>query len=289
MITSLLAPLLGVGAALLLAGPARPAPAAAPPASSDPWALEWLIGPPIEAPTRPAPRPSRALAARGQTLYAAACAACHGAAGDGRGPDAAKLAVPPTAFTRGVYKLRSTPAGSIPTDLDLFRTIGRGIHGTPMRPGRALREEERWALVGTLKAFSPRFREERPGPEIRVPPPPRETDALRARGQALYAQLRCAACHGEAGAADGPAAGAYRRAQPERDVRIRDFSRGRFIRGAELPDVFLTLRTGLEGTPMGAYDALADDDLWALAAHVRALVRERPLQTLPPAGPQALR
>jgi len=37
--------------------------------------------------------------ARGATLFAQSCAACHGEAGDGHGPDAGKLDTPPIAFT----------------------------------------------------------------------------------------------------------------------------------------------------------------------------------------------
>jgi mono/diheme cytochrome c family protein len=182
-----------------------------------------------------------------------------------------------------VYKLRSTPTGTIPTDRDLFQTVTRGIHGTPMLPWKQLAEDERWALVYRLKAFSVRFREERPLRPIQVPPSPKETDALRTRGAQLYATLRCAACHGEQGKADGPAAQPYLGAP----VRSRDFSRGRFIRGAEMEDIFLTLRAGIDGTPMGAYDTLRDEEIWALAAYVRSLVRERPLHEFPPARSHA--
>jgi len=197
---------------------------------------------------------------------------------------AARLSVPPTSFLAGVYKLRSTPTGSIPTDEDLFTTVTRGVHGTPMLPWAELHEEERWALVYHLESLSVRFREERPARPVRIPPPPAEDDSLRATGRRLYATLQCAACHGERGKADGPGAEMYRRQGAGRDVRIRDFSRGRFIRGTEMQDIFLTLRVGLEGTPMASYDALADGDLWALAAYVRSLIRERPVQDLPAAG-----
>ena len=54
-----------------------------------------------------------------------------------------------------------------------------------------------------------------------------------------------------------------------------------------MEDLYLTLRTGLDGTPMGAYDALRDDEIWAVAAYVRSLVRERPLHDLPPARTHA--
>jgi mono/diheme cytochrome c family protein len=186
----------------------------------------------------------------------------------------------------GVYKLRSTPTGSIPTDRDLFVTLTRGVHGTPMLPWKALSDDERWALVYQLKSLSVRFREERPARPITVPAPPKEDRALRERGAGLYGQLLCARCHGEEGAGNGVAARVYERTA-DRQVRVRDFTRGRFIRGAEMEDLYLTLRTGLEGTPMAAYDALRDDEIWALAAYVRSLVRERPLHELPPARTHA--
>ena len=131
-----------------------------------------------------------------------------------------------------------------------------------------------------LESLSVRFREERPAHPITVPTPPKENRPLRERGATLYAKLLCARCHGEEGAGNGAAARAYERTG-DRQVRARDFTRGRFIRGAEMEDLYLTLRTGLDGTPMGAYDTLRDDEIWAVAAYVRSLVRERPLYELP--------
>jgi cytochrome c oxidase cbb3-type subunit 2 len=256
------------------------------PPSGQSWDLRWMVGPTSGRPTVPPPRPSERLHAAGRSLYRSRCAGCHGANGNGKGPLAARLAVPPTNFVAGVYKLRSTPPGAIPTDEDLFATLSRGVHGTPMMPWAALTEEQRWALVHQLKSFSVRFREERPPEPVHIPAVPREGEALRRQGAELYARLRCVACHGEEGAGNGPAAKAYE-ATPSRDVRIRDFTRGRFIRGAQMEDIYLTLRTGLEGTPMGAYDALSDEQIWALAAYVRSLVGEWPWYELPPARTHA--
>ena len=139
---------------------------------------------------RKAPTPK--LRALGGKLFEQRCAGCHGGKGDGLGPHAARLPVRPTNFTLGVYKLRSTPTGSIPTDRDLFITLTRGVHGTPMLPWKASSEEERWALVYRLEEFSVRFREERPASPIRVPTPPKEDGALRAwrRGRACGPALQ---------------------------------------------------------------------------------------------------
>jgi mono/diheme cytochrome c family protein len=272
-----------LAASLLLAVPGKPGTSQAP---ADDWDLRWMVAAPAAPPVAPQPRETSALRALGRTLYQQRCAACHGDKGDGAGPHAARLVVPPTSFTRGVYKLRSTPTGSIPTDADLFGALTRGIHGTPMLPWTALSEQERWALVYQLKSFSVRFREERPARPVRVPAPPKEDRQLRERGAELYGKLLCVRCHGEQGAGDGAAARAYAQTF-SRDVRVRDFTRGRFIRGAEMEDIYLTLRVGIEGTPMAAYDTLRDDELWALAAYVRALVRQRPLHDFPAARTHA--
>ena len=272
-----------VGACLLAAAPAKTG--AAPAASGD-WDLRWMVGAPAVTPTPPEPRETPKLRALGRSLYQSRCAGCHGESGDGAGPHAARLPVRTTNFTRGVYKLRSTPTGSLPTDADLFGTLTRGVHGTPMLPWTALSEEERWALVYELKSFSHRFREERPAPPVVVPTPPKEDRALRERGAALYSRMLCVRCHGEEGAGDGAAVRAYEKTFNQ-EVRVRDFTTGRFIRGAEMEDIYLTLRVGIEGTPMAAYDMLRDDEIWALAAYVRALIRQRPLYELPPARTHA--
>jgi mono/diheme cytochrome c family protein len=274
--------------AWLLAGPpggaTTPAESAKPPVD-----LIWLIGRPIDEPLPLPPRPSPRIMGIGRALYASRCAGCHGERGNGDGPFAAGLRVPPTDFSKGMFKLRSTPSGALPTDGDLFRTLTRGHHGTAMLPATELAVEQRWALVYHVKTLCSRFHDEPPRLSVRVPPPPAETAELRARGHALYHQLRCVSCHGDAGAGDGPAAPSYAASDKDRPVRIRDFTRGRFIRGAELADIYLTLSTGLDGTPMGSYGALPPPDLWALAAYVRDLVRERPLREFPPAARSAAR
>jgi cytochrome c oxidase cbb3-type subunit 2 len=243
--------------------------------------LPWTIGP-DEGMPRHAPPPSNAqLRALGQSLYRSRCAQCHGVDGDGRGAMAERLNPRPTDFTRGVYKLRSTPSGALPTDVDLFRTLTRGMHGTAMFPWHRLSERERWALVYQLKTFSPRFRQEPVPASIAVPIAPRETEALRDHGEALYVRLGCGACHGDSGAGDGVARERLRKAG-DRQARARDFTRGRFIRGSEMEDLYLTLKVGIDGTPMAAYP-LSDNELWALAAYVRLLIHERPLPDFPPA------
>jgi mono/diheme cytochrome c family protein len=282
MRTRTLAILLAVSPLTLAAAQAAPATQA-----SD---VAWTIDPPDGAPTTPAPAPTEATRQLGDALYASHCSACHGAKGDGRSALAAELRPAPADFTRAVYKLRSTPSGGLPTDRDLFQTLTRGLHGTAMQPWRRLTEVERWALVGKLKSFSPRFRTEPPVPPVSVPAAPRETIDLEDRGARLYRRVGCGSCHGEAGEVNQAARDVFRRDPARRKVRIRDFTRGRFIRGIEMQDIFLTLRVGVAGTPMAPYDNLSDADVWALAAHVRGLLRDQPYNDLPaartPAAPR---
>lgn len=93
-----------------------------------------------------------------------------------------------------------------------------------------------------------------------------------ARGQELYGQ-HCTACHGPTGRGDGEAA---RFLFPP----ARRFDTGRFRlvsseNGAPFDrDLVATLRRGVPGSAMPAWGWLAEEDLWALAAHVRSLAVE---------------
>ncbi len=59
--------------------------------------------------------------------YRRYCAGCHGDLGDGNGENAPWLDPKPRDFTIATFKCRSTPTGTLPTDQDLFNTIGRGV------------------------------------------------------------------------------------------------------------------------------------------------------------------
>src|SRR2546423_13932599 len=66
-------------------------------------------------------------------VYNHACSWCHGKDGRGDGPAAFSInkyrLTRPRDFTRGRFKLRSTPSGQLPTDDDLLRTVERGLPG----------------------------------------------------------------------------------------------------------------------------------------------------------------
>ncbi|MEI7703990.1 MAG: cytochrome c [Deltaproteobacteria bacterium] len=257
-------------AAALLSACDRPPPATRgiPPAA-EATVQRWLSGTdPGSAPTAPRPGMDRGFQALGAEVYRLRCIPCHGVNGNGKGLHAARLSVPARDFTSGVYEFRSTPSGTLPTDLDLFRTISRGVHGTAMIPWSWLSEAERWAVIEHVKSFSPRFREEGPGAPVALPPTPAETPELAAQGAIAWARNGCAKCHGDGGEGDGPSAPTLRRDGGE-PLRPLPFSGGRFLRGKSLPELWLTLATGLDGTPMPSYASIPDEELWALAAWVR--------------------
>lgn len=285
---------LGIGfcVAVLMAGAQPAAPQAARHASTKatgvtpPIDLVWMVAPLHEAlASLPRPPDTGALRVRGTRIFTKHCAVCHGKRGDGAGPAAPTLSVKSSDLTKAVFKVRSTPSGTLPTDADLFGTISRGLHGTEMFPWSRFSESDRWALVQRVKLFSARFKFEEQGLPFTVPsPPPAETDALRAKGKALYGRLGCGTCHGIEGGADGPAVQVYKDQKSVRRVYIRDFKKGQFLRGSEMQDIYMTLLTGLDGTPMGAYGDLPAADLWALAGHVRDLVQRRPMPAVVPSS-----
>ena len=218
------------------------------------------------APRRPAPPIDAALRTRGAALYASHCATCHGATGDGAGPDACALQPAAAVHTRGVFALRTTEHEALPTDEDLFRTITRGIHGTAMPPWFALPEHDRWALVAHLKTLSKQFDEDVAPPPVVSGPQPEATPVRLAAGQALYTTGGCASCHGATGHGNGAAAEAL-------PVRPRDFTLGRFHRGSTVADIHETLVTGLDGTPMASFvTVMTVDEMWNVSLYVHGLV-----------------
>src|SRR5205807_9462690 len=92
--------------------------------------------------------------------------------------------------------------------------------------------------------------------------------AAVARGRDVYRAAGCAACHGETGHGDGPAARDLREETglPVRPADLRYPSR--FENGAEPADIYRTLVTGLDGTPMPSYAGALEnaDALWDLVA-----------------------
>jgi cytochrome c oxidase cbb3-type subunit I/II len=205
---------------------------------------------------------------RGRNVYGRRCAGCHGVKGDGNGPMAAFLDPRPRNFTLGSFKFRTTPSGSLPTDGDLYRTLARGVRWTAMPTWHELPEKDRISVIAYVKTFSPRWKEDKPEPPIVIGEPPQPTPELLARGRQLYAQAKCFQCHGDGGKGDGPSAGELRD-DLKFPIRPADFTRGQFKGGGDVRDIYRTMTTGLDGTPMPSFaDSMKDDERWAISYYV---------------------
>lgn len=208
----------------------------------------------------------------GGAVYQANCAVCHGTYGDGNGPAARMFVVRPREFRSGVFKFRSTPSGSLPTDEDLWRTVTQGIRWTGMLARPDLSHADLEAVIAYVKSFSPRFTAEKPLPPVAVPPPPVQTSELVARGKELYQEADCASCHGNTGRGDGPS-GAGMKDDWGRPLRPSDLTWRPLKRGSSLHPLYLTLATGLSGTPMPSYGgALDGEQIWSLVYYLESLV-----------------
>ena len=237
--------------------------------------VAFVIMAAVAAPAAPAGPP---LVDQGRAVFQEKCAVCHGVNGDGRGPATYLLFPPPRDLTGGVFKLKSSEVGSIPTDDDLFRTLTHGIPGTAMPSWSSLSEESRWALVAYVKSLSPRFEDEEPE-GILEPAPETIADAASIqRGKDVYALMKCAECHGDGGLGDGPAAPTLKDAWGYH-IRAFNFTSGYKMRGGGNPrDIYKTFTMGLEGTPMPAYGPiLTNEQSWDLVHYVQTLgVRPAP-------------
>jgi DMSO reductase family type II enzyme heme b subunit len=207
---------------------------------------------------------------QGKALYAAWCAQCHGENGDGKGIMADRVFPVPRDFTSGVYKLRHTFAGQLPTDSDLFDTISKGMPGTSMPAWQgALTEAEIRHLVAYVKTFSADFEKFPAEERVVVGKPVEATKESLERGKQVYDDLQCAKCHGDLGRGNGPSAEGLKddwgaTIWPA-DLTLPWTFRG----GSRHEDIYRTLVTGLSGTPMPSYaSAVTSEDAWHLVNYV---------------------
>jgi cytochrome c oxidase cbb3-type subunit 2 len=194
---------------------------------------------------------------RGQNVYTRYCATCHGERGDGRGPNAFRLQGPqPRDFTRGAYKFRTTPGGSVPRHADIVRTVAEGLPGTTMLGWKTVLTAADIDAVATyLESFSPRFAEtpDASRQTVRIPPAPagRPSPQEVEAGRMLYVAFKCWECHGMQGAADGPASRTLKddKNQP---ILPANLSRGIYLSGDRPEDLYRTIATGLAGGEPGS-------------------------------------
>jgi mono/diheme cytochrome c family protein len=254
---------------------------------------------------------------QGFALYSRFCVQCHGTNGDGNGIAAAYLQPKPRNYTHGIFKFTSTPYGMKPRRADLIRTIRRGITGTSMPTFDRFSNEDIDALVDYVIYLSQRGQLERQLAQIayddgempddeymkdvigevvqpwhdssnqivmpKSPMPPMTEDTVKA-GHQLFLQNACNKCHGKFGRG-----GSMEKVDVGVDAwgntaAAADLSSGMF-RGGERPiDIYRRISSGINGTPMPAFEKLFQDNpeaIWQLVHFIRA-TGERRRQGKPP-------
>jgi mono/diheme cytochrome c family protein len=204
--------------------------------------------------------------------YRRYCVGCHGELGDGNGENAQWISPKPRDFQLAIFKCRSTPTGTLPTDEDLFNSIGRGLDRTNMPSWDALTKQERADLVAWIKHFSPRWQNEKAGTPIQIPPEPEITPDRVKTGQEVFRKMECWKCHGVQGMANGPSSSTLTDdlGRPISPFNFTDGSRP--LCGSTDQDIYKIFMTGLDGTPMPSFaDNIKPEEAWDLVFYLRSL------------------
>ena len=209
----------------------------------------------------------------GKALYSKYCSQCHGEKGDGEGYAAVHLRPRPRNFTTGKFKIRTTPNGALPTHQDLMNVIRRGMPYTSMPAWSTLSDQDVSALAYFLTTFSPDFaKPENAAKPVDLPSAPSSTKESIELGKKLYEETGCVRCHGNLGRGDGPSAPTLTDDYGH-PIRAADLAQNWTFRGgSSREDIFRTMSTGFNGTPMPSFaDALKPEQRWAIADYIVSL------------------
>jgi len=218
----------------------------------------------------------------GKQLYDAFCARCHGFKGEGDGYDSGFTFPKPRDFTVGTYKFRSTPTGDPPIDDDIRRSIKKGAPGTAMEPWKRFSNNEIKNIVEHLKNFSPDAFEFT-GEPIAIKNPPLATEEIIKNGRRLFKEAKCRECHGNAGRGNGTKGWkkTFKDDWGEKIYPANHTHGWELKNGSSVEDIFRTITTGIDGTPMPSHqDSYTDDQRWALAYFVKSLQIKRKISSV---------
>ncbi|MEO7789852.1 MAG: c-type cytochrome [Vicinamibacterales bacterium] len=209
----------------------------------------------------------------GRQVYAKYCSQCHGEKGDGEGYAAAHLRPRPRNFTTGKFKVRTTPNGSLPTHQDVVSVIRRGMPYTSMPAWPTLSDQDVSNVAYFITTFSPEFANPENVPQpLSLPSAPGATKESAELGKKLYEETGCIKCHGSLGRGDGPSAPTLKDDWGH-PIHAADLAQPWTLRGGSTrEDIFRTLSTGLNGTPMPSFvDALTPEQRWAITDFIVSL------------------
>ena len=193
---------------------------------------------------------------KGKEVYENSCAHCHGVEGRGDGSAAENLLPKPRDFTRGLYKIRSTEAGQLPTDQDLFDIITEGMPGSSMPPWEtALSTNDRWEVVAYIKTFYDGFKDsETPPKQITLEGKIGYSDQSVETGKGLYVELGCVECHGNVGRGDGTSAPTLTDSWGFQTWPANLTQGWNYRGGDDTEDIFKRFIGGIAGSPMPAFE-----------------------------------
>ncbi len=248
---------------------------------------------------------------RGYAIYTRYCTQCHGVNGDGKGPLAKYLDPKPRDYTRGIFKFTSTPYGKKPRHSDLIRTVRQGVQGTSMPSFDRFTESDVHAVVDYVLVLTLRGElqrelamiayddEELPDGEglteiidakldlweqssqqlvMPVTAMPPMTDDTVAVGHQLFLKFACNKCHGKFGRG-----GSLGNVEIGTDAwgnkgAAADLSSGMFRGGSRPVDIYRRIYSGINGTPMPAFETTFKenpDAIWQLVHFIKATGERR--------------
>ncbi|MEO2055488.1 MAG: c-type cytochrome [Nitrospira sp.] len=220
--------------------------------------------------------PNAMAVMKGKMIFQMSCFFCHGRKGEGDGP-ASRFIGPyshprPNNFTMGIFKFRSTESGDLPMLTDLMRTIREGIPGY-MPSFRNLGEDGiKSVAMYIAKEF---IQEELPTTTtikyVKHVGPYAYSAKSALRGRLLFNIMKCNECHGD----DGKAGRMDLRDERQLMIHPVDLTRQEtFGNGTSHEDIYRTIMTGLDGTPMPGYNDSfkgEEDSAWDLVHYILSL------------------
>ena len=228
----------------------------------------------------------------GKKLYLKNCSQCHGEKGDGEGYAAPHLCPRPRNFTTGKFKMRTTPNGALPTHQDLVNIIRRGMPYTSMPAWPNFSDQEVSDLALLHHDVLRRLLERRERAQARG-----RSRARRARrrsrsswGRSCSWRPAACKCHGTLGRGDGPSAPTLKDDWGH-PIRAADLAQSWTFRGgSSREDIFRTMSTGFNGTPMPSFaDSLKPEQRWAITDFIVSLSGRTGLATPTSSSPSTSR
>ena len=128
-------------------------------------------------------------------------------------------------------------------------------------------------LAYFVTTFSPDFsNKERVPQAVQLPSAPGATKESAEQGKKIFADTGCVKCHGTLGRGDGPSAPTLMD-DWNHPIRAADLSQSWTFRGgSSREDIFRTMSTGLNGTPMPSFsDSLTPEQRWAITDYIVSL------------------